>query len=248
MATLVLDIETVGVDFDTLHEDVRATLLRSAQREPTDELRNAAVTRIRDSMSLWPLTARIVAIAMINVDSGGGRVYYESPQHEEFAADDGRSRCVGSDERTALAAFWRDVRHFQRFVTFNGRSFDLPFLMLRSAVLGLRPTRNLMASRHTDLLEELTFDGKTRRFSLEFYCHAFGIDSPKREGVSGAQVAGLHQSGQYREIARYCLRDAVATAELYDRWRETLCFEDPDPAPHLHEETRVETDDQEDIA
>lgn len=226
MATLVLDIETVGVDLGSLHEDARAYLLRPADREADREQREAAAARIRDNLSLWPLTARIVAIAMINVESGGARVYYESQTPEEFTADDGRSRCVGSDERAALQAFWHDVRHFQHLVTFNGRTFDLPFLMLRSAVASIRPTRNLLASRHTDLLDELTFHGKIRRFSLDFYCHAFGIDSPKREGVSGRDVAALHQASQFKEIARYCLRDAVATTRLFSRWRDTLSFED----------------------
>lgn len=233
MATIVLDIETVGVDIDTLHEDVRAYLLRPAEQEATPDLREAAAARIRDNLSLWPLTAHIVAIAMINVDSGGGRVYYESAEHEEFSAD-GRSRCVGGDERAALQAFWQDIRHYHRLVTFNGRCFDLPFLLLRSAAQDLRPTRNLLACPHTDLLDELTFHDKTRRFNLDFYCHAFGIDSPKREGVSGSNVAAMHRSGQYREIARYCLRDAVATAALYHRWRNTLCFDAPENEGEAH--------------
>lgn len=227
MATLVLDIETVGIDLEALHDSARAYLLRAAQRESTEELRVAAEAKIRDQMSLWPLTARIVAIAMVNVESGGGRVYYDSPQPEAFTADDGRSRCVGNDESGCLGAFWKDVRHYDRVVTFNGRGFDLPFLMLRSAIHGLRPSRNLMTRKHVDLLDELTFRGATRRFNLDFYCQTFGIESPKAAGVRGSDVADLHRAGEYQKIAQYCLRDAVATAALYKRWRDTLCFDEP---------------------
>ena len=39
--------------------------------------------------------------------------------------------------------------------------FDCPFLMMRSAILGVKPTRNLMPNRyymtHIDLLDQLTF-------------------------------------------------------------------------------------------
>ena len=35
-----------------------------------------------------------------------------------------------------------------------------------------------------DLLDQLTFYGASRRFSLDFYCRAFGIPSPKAGGVT----------------------------------------------------------------
>ena len=55
---------------------------------------------------------------------------------EETSAD-GRFTFVGDAEPVFLAEFWKAMRRFQRFVTFNGRGFDGPFLMLRSAVLGV---------------------------------------------------------------------------------------------------------------
>jgi hypothetical protein len=226
LATLVLDIETVGLDLDTLHESVRASLLRAAEREPTEEQRRQTEARIRDQTSLWPLTARIVAIAVVDAEGRHGRVYYESDEPDGFTTDDGVATCLGTPEREALRAFWEDARGCSRFVTFNGRSFDMPFLLLRSAFHGLRPSSDLMAEVHVDLLQKLSFEGATRRFSLDLYCRAFGLESPKDGGVSGADVAALHREGRYREIARYCLRDAIATAALYRRWRDTLCFDD----------------------
>lgn len=99
----------------------------------------------------------------------------------------------------------------------------MPFLLLRSAMLGVTPSRlDLLGQRfrttpHCDLLDQLTFCGLTRRFPLDFYCRAFGITSPK-EGMSGADVGRLHAEGKYREIAAYNARDLLATAELYRRW------------------------------
>jgi hypothetical protein len=129
-----------------------------------------------------------------------------------------------------LQEFWKAVARYGQFVTFNGRSFDCPFLMLRSAILGVRPTRNLMtyrysAGEHCDLLEQLSYYGAFRKFSLDFYCRSFGITSPKSEGVSGQDVEPLFRAGRYREIAEYCLRDVRATAELFQRWQAFLNIE-----------------------
>ena len=81
---------------------------------------------------------------------------------------------------------------------------------------------------HCDLAEQLTFygvsgrDGAARRFNLDFYCKAFGIESPKSQGITGMDVSALLAAGRYRDIAEYCLRDVTATVLLYQVWKERL--------------------------
>ena len=75
---------------------------------------------------------------------------------------------------------------------------------------------------HCDLAEQLTFygvsgrDGAARKFNLDFYCKAFGIESPKAQGVTGMDVSDLVAQGRHKEIADYCLRDVRATVLLED--------------------------------
>jgi hypothetical protein len=119
-------------------------------------------------------------------------------------------------------------------VTFNGRGFDVPFIYLRSALLKVPITRKewlgyrYATEPHCDLAEQFSFysisgrDGAARRFNLDFYCKAFGIDSPKGHGVTGLDVNRLSQEGRQREIAEYCLRDVRATVALYAIWKERL--------------------------
>jgi hypothetical protein len=78
------------------------------------------------------------------------------------------------------------------------------------------------------LAEQLTFygvsgrDGAARRFNLDFYCKAFGIESPKSHGVTGRDINSLLAEGRHRDIAEYCLRDVKATVLLYQIWRDRL--------------------------
>ena len=125
-----------------------------------------------------------------------------------------------------LQSFWRIIEVTDRIVTFNGRNFDAPFLMLRSAMLKVKPSRNLITNRydktfHIDLLDQFTFFGLTRKFNLDFYCNAFGIESPPSKGMD---VKNLYDAGKIKEIAIYCGRDILATYELFSIWEKYLAI------------------------
>ena len=135
-------------------------------------------------------------------------------------------------EKEMLEDFWAGAKAYDTFVTFNGRGFDVPFLLLRSAILGVLPTRDLMDGRylyqqknqkHIDLADQLSFYGAVfRKASLHLYCRAFGIESPKAGGVTGDDVSALFREGKCETIARYNVRDIIATAELYKKWQQYL--------------------------
>jgi 3'-5' exonuclease len=215
---VVLDIETSGVPFSTLDESQQQYILKFAvtEEEKEEEIRK---------LNLYPYTASVVAIGMLNVDTEMSRVYYTEEEGDmtPWRNEDGRAEFLPSEEAHMLQCFWNDIRAFDQIITFNGRTFDAPFLHLRSAMLGIRASRSLMPPRysshtHFDLMERLTFYHATRRFSLDFICTAFGIDSPKRQGVTGHDINAFVAAKRFREIAEYNERDLRATRELYLRW------------------------------
>jgi len=235
MAKLVFDIETSGLPVDTFDAVQREYLFRDAERLSDEVERTARRAEIQHLFSLWPLTARVVCIAMLNADTDRGQVLFTAEEHEEPGADKGGPvefvTCM--DEAEMLTAFWGVARHYDSVITFNGRGFDVPFVYLRSALLNVPISRKdwlgyrFQCEPHCDLADQLTFyggsrDGAGRRFNLDFYCKAFGIDSPKSHGVTGMDVNQLLAMGCYRQIAEYCLRDVQATVRLYHIWRERL--------------------------
>ena len=143
MATVVIDIETAGLPWDSL-DDAQKTYLQKNAR--TDEERE----RLPETLSLWPFTGKIIVVAMLNLDSGRGRIWYEKNDgRAQETSSDRRFTFVGDAEPVFLAEFWKAIARFHRFVTFNGRSFDGPFLMLRSAALGIPVTKNLVGYRYS---------------------------------------------------------------------------------------------------
>jgi len=240
---IIFDFETVALPYDDFDEAQREYLVRGAA---TDEEKQKKI----GEMALSPLTAKIVCVGLIILEETkdndlveifrGAFVTDDSLPDGEYVpmpASTEHTKIVCCNERSAIQRFWNALDKYKNghLISFNGRNFDAPFIMLRSALLRLHPSRNLMEGTrynyryHTDLIDELTFYerssyGPMKRYNFDFYTKAFGITSPKADGVDGSKVGELYAQGQLAAIADYCLRDVQATWELYCVWAEYLKF------------------------
>jgi hypothetical protein len=235
MAKLVFDIETTALPLEQFDEAQQEYLFRECEKIADEQVRTARRAEIQQQFSLWPLTGQVVCIAMLNADTARGQALFTAPDYQDTGEEAGPVEFVACmDEVELLTAFWDVAKHYETVVTFNGRGFDVPFIYLRSALLTVPISRKdwlgyrFQTEPHCDLAEQLTFytvsgrDGAARRFNLDFYCKAFGIESPKSHGVTGRDVGTLLAEGRFREIAEYCLRDVKATVLLYQIWKERL--------------------------
>jgi DNA polymerase elongation subunit (family B) len=233
MSRLVFDIETVGEDFNALDQATQDVLTRWIKKDSdSNEEYEAALEELKSGLGFSPLTGEIVVIGVYDPDKDHGAVYFQSPDApaEEFTENNIRFRPMG--EKEMLKSFWDGAKEYDEFITFNGRMFDAPFLAIRSAIHKIRPSVDLMEGRylyqqrgvrHIDLFDQLTYYGATRRKGgLHLWSRAFGIKSPKGEGVTGDDVSRLFKEKKYLDIARYNVGDLRATAELYEYWDKYL--------------------------
>ena len=221
MSNLIFDIETIGDTWDSLDVETQKYLLKYAETEEQQEV-------VKTTLGLYPLTGQIVAIGLYDPDKDIKSVYLQAPDSklEERYEKEGVHYLVGT-EAEILEKFWATIRKYSTFITFNGRAFDCPYILMRSAVHKIKPTKNLIPYRysdkeHIDLFDQLTFYNTTRRFNLDYFCKRFGIISPKSEGVTGLDVPELFHQGEYQQIAEYCMRDVIATGELFQIWRDYI--------------------------
>ncbi len=225
---LVFDIETAGFDIETLSDSQKEYLLRYAEKEPDEKIRSQKIDEAIRYMSLYPFTAKVIAVGLYHTEMEKAVVLYEGDKKDEnVISDDEHVVYKPLPEEDILKTFWQYAGKVEKFISFNGRNFDIPFLMLRSAVLKIKPSVNFIGSRfntskHIDLLEQFTFYGLIKKFNLDFYCQAFGIESPKSKGVSGMEVKQLYEAGRIKEIAVYCGQDIRATYRLFKIWDEYL--------------------------
>lgn len=270
---LVFDIETIGVDFDSLDETTQESLTRWIKKESSSDAEYEELLKeMKTGLGFSPLTGEIVVIGVLDCEKNQGVVYFQAPNHElrkEIKSDgkeiiyleeikkqgaqslaersSGAGQAPGeiieefnedgitfkqTTEKEMLEKFWQGVKEYEEFIGFNSRGFDVPFIMIRSAVHGVNPTRNLMEGRylyqqrdcrHIDLQDQLTFYGAVRKKgNLHLWSRAFGIKSPKDEGVTGDDVGRLFKEKKFLEIARYNAGDLRATKELYEKWEKYL--------------------------
>jgi predicted PolB exonuclease-like 3'-5' exonuclease len=132
----------------------------------------------------------------------------------------------GLDEKGMLQAFSSFVAKYgPDLVTYNGRGFDLPVLVLRSLRHGVpmswyyqgRARHRYSEEGHLDLCDLLSDHGATRSLSLDAAARVIGL--PGKVGVDGSQVEGLYKAGRLEEIKTYCLADVAQTALLFLRFR-----------------------------
>ena len=224
MKKLVIDIETVGTPWEEHDPYVREYLIKGMnEAEAEEEKRRGALS---------PFTGKIVAIGVVNAETRRSCAMYEVPgQKELITKKDGNRTLISGSERQILERFWDFLDRGDRFISFNGRQFDGPFLMIRSAIHGVVPKRDLVGNRYRlhpncDLREVLNFNGalnsRQMRFNLDLACKSFGIVSSKTEGMDGRAVETLYRAGRHEDIATYCLEDVRATCELYLKLEKTL--------------------------
>lgn len=236
MPKLIFDIETVGENFDSLDETTQNVLTRWLEKESMDKKDyKIALENLKNDLGFSPLTGEIVAIGVLDADKDKGAVYFQAPGENVQEFEENNIKFKPMAEKEMLENFWKGAEKYQEFITFNGRAFDAPFLMVRSAIHKIKPSKDLMSNRylnsqkfeakHIDLLDQLTFYGAVRKKgNLHLWCRAFEIKSPKGGGITGDDVGRLFKEKKFTDIARYNVGDLRATKELYEYWNEYLRF------------------------
>jgi hypothetical protein len=220
--TIAFDIEVAGFPWEEVDEITRGYLLNRAR----DEEERAAVP---ERTGLLPGLGKVIAIGLWNIEQDRGLVLLEGdPEDQREWEKVPHSDVFRGSEADLLQKFWEIVGRKQpKLVSYNGRGYDGPILMIRSAQLGLTPSVQLVPHRydlagHCDLQDVLGFQGTRREsYSLDYWCRRFDVESPKGS-IDGSQVSRVYRAGRIEEIGEYCLRDVRATAQLYCRLKDTL--------------------------
>lgn len=133
--------------------------------------------------------------------------------------------------------FWQGWSHYDRprFVTFNGRGYDLPVMELAAFRYGISlpswfnvESRSFEQARnrynidcHIDLCDLFSNFGAVRlNGGLNLMSNL--IDKPGKSGVDGSQVQQMYFDGQLDEINDYCRCDVLDTYFVFLRSRVLL--------------------------
>jgi predicted PolB exonuclease-like 3'-5' exonuclease len=238
--TLVFDIETVpAVERRSLPTTVAESLARAAERFESDEAK---------VMGLSPYFGKVVSLAVADADEvddgppreageggasgprgrgGEARVTAFVVPNPEAPAAPLPAWVRPVSEPELLEAWWALAGVADTVVSFNGRGFDVPFLVVRSLLQGIPARVDLLGNRyglrpHLDLHRALTSGERVHGpANLDVLCWALGLESPKGE-MDGSMVAPAYARGELARIAEYNARDVRATAAVYRAVRDRV--------------------------
>lgn len=133
-----------------------------------------------------------------------------------------------------------------KLISFNGRSFDVPLLMIRAMKYSLTCNayfeiennelgknkwdnyRYRFSQRfHIDLMDHISEFGATRGLKLDVLCSMIG--APGKYDVHGSEVMELFYAGEIEKIKEYCESDVLNTYWLflkYELLKGNLTIED----------------------
>jgi predicted PolB exonuclease-like 3'-5' exonuclease len=152
-----------------------------------------------------------------NFDGSFGRIFCIS-----VATNNDPVKCLYSEEKEILKNFWDLARDADLFIGHTVFDFDLRFIYQRSAVLGVKPSRDLSFARYRnnpiyDIMYEWSKWNMQNKITLDKMAKAFGIKSSKEGGMDGSKVHEAYKKGRFQDIYDYCDADVDVTRAIYKK-------------------------------
>jgi len=226
---IILDIESYAGDNEN-YNSYKAGKVDKRLKDP-DKIAEAEIKN-REKFALSPMTGKIIQLGLlVNIPDQDGGLDAEgivvteigTVKHIEFNI----IKC--QTEKQLLTEFWTELSEMwmngnEPLVTYNGRSFDVPYLLKRSLINGIeRPTGlpfmdilNKYGRGHIDLFEKLNAYGEFS--SLNEWSYLTG-DCDAITDNDAYKIAEWYEHGEIDKIIDKNKMDLMKTYFLYNKMK-----------------------------
>lgn len=206
---IVIDIETIPCLPEGWAEAMQEKLQPPSNYKDEDKIaawREKKIAGMVDKAALSPRTGAIVCIG-IGEHKPGYDWQFSCATTQHMSECEMLERVDHALEKSV----------YGHLVTFNGKAFDVPFLIGRSMkynlILGAKWPLN---SKHIDLFRELGREGGLGAWAMAIL--------GEKKLSSGAEVQGMIERGAWDEVERYCVDDVKKTAAMFDRFERVAAL------------------------
>lgn len=230
-----LDIETVPLPVDTFTDgQMRRYELDVARKHerikgtPDEGMTDEEISNLIRATN--PMLGWVCCVSVVRADQEGnrqpGRSFGCASVDEEGAMLREFWEAVDRMERTAADEYAEQIRGKRiyndpgaiQWVTLNGKDFDIPFLLARTAKYGINipssGVRSTYAFSHDPHCDLKMLFGKGIYFRLADLCDHLGI-SHSKDDMDGSQVAEYIDAGRLEDVIAYCQSDVDRTLDCF---------------------------------
>jgi len=217
----VFDIETIPDEESAVNlTNIEEGSSRQEKRQALTDY-HLKITDGKNSFLRQPFH-KIVAISFLEAEierSNGEEIYH--------LTDIRSGGTLESSEEDLVKGFFYHLRKkTPRFISFNGRTFDMPVLKYRAMKYGISApwlykmgdkwnnyTQRYSLDWHCDLLDAFSDFGASTRVKMNEICSI--LDLPGKDNIDGSMVMDYFDQGRLEEIRNYCESDVINTYLLY---------------------------------
>jgi len=190
---------------------------------PADESKHGILKEIYDyrlSKGKGPEESFEEYAEKTNFDGAFGRILCIS-----IAFDNEPAECLTGSEEEIIKNFWEIARDVNMFIGHNIFDFDLKFILQRSVVLGIKPSkdsRDLSFARYRsypiyDTMYEWSKWSMQNKIGLDTLAKALEVKSSKEGGIDGSKIHQYFKDGKLQEIYDYCNADVETTRAIFKK-------------------------------
>jgi len=123
-------------------------------------------------------------------------------------------------EKKLLQDAWEVLAEAEHFVTFNGNTFDVPMLLMRSLINRVRPSvkihnKKYTIQNHTDVRAVLSNWDQFAKGTLDFYSRLL-LGKSGKEDFDGSVVQDMWDMELFEDIGKYCEGDCEHTFKIFE--------------------------------
>lgn len=216
-------------DIETIPDHEVAPNLTDISETATIEEKRKALTdyhlQITNGQNDFPrqLFHKVVCIsfleAKIDYDYSNGQESYKIVKFESASTKN-------STEEQVIKWFWNHTSKIApRFISFNGKTFDMPVLKYRALKYGIpcdwfflegdkwENYNQKYGTLHTDLIDCFSDYGASAKVKMKEVCALLNI--PCKLDADGGSLTEMYDAQKFDEIRDYCETDVLATYILY---------------------------------
>jgi len=140
----------------------------------------------------------------------------------QFMIDNEIVSTMENDEVNMLNEFWYHAKRIKTFVGFNIFDYDLPLIINRSMLLGVKPSVKIPFAKYKnnpiyDIFQIFTLGGKKEWVNLDYVLTWLGLETKTGDG---SEVYKRWVLKDFEWIHNYCRGDIMQLPKVYEKFNE----------------------------